>query len=71
MQTSIEVIEALGGTKAVAEMTGRTYNAAANWRVFNRFPANTFVLMQTELVKRGLSAPVALWGMAEAERVAS
>ncbi len=62
--TAVDVIDALGGTKAVAEMTGRTYNAAHNWRAFDRFPANTFLTIQRALDERGASAPSELWGMA-------
>ena len=65
LTTTSEVIDALGGTKAVAELTGRTYRAAFNWRSKPKFPSNTFVTIRQELEKRDLYAPLALWGMAE------
>ena len=65
LETTKEVIDALGGTSAVAKITGRTYNAAHNWRSFEKFPANTFVVMSRALRAKGLSAPAELWGMVE------
>ncbi len=62
--TTVEVIDALGGIAAVAELTGRKYTAAANWNVSDRFPANTYVILHHALHQRGLSAPPELWGMA-------
>ena len=63
--TTKDVMDALGGTAAVAKITGRTYNAAHNWRSFDRFPANTFVVMSRALRAKGLNAPAELWGMVE------
>lgn len=65
LSTTVDVIEALGGTSVVAELTGRTYPAAFNWRRFDKFPANTFVVMNRALAAKGKSAPASLWGMAE------
>jgi len=70
LETTAEVMDALGGNKAVAQMTGRKYNAAANWRAFPKFPSNTFLVMRGELHKLGKTAPASLWGMAEVEQVA-
>jgi hypothetical protein len=70
LQTTQEVIEALGGVSAVAKLTGRTYNAAHNWRSFTTFPANTYVTMTVALAAQGKTAPASLWGMVEPERVA-
>jgi hypothetical protein len=63
LQTVAEVFEALGGIAKVAELTGVRYNAASNWKSFNRFPARTFLLIQTELDAMGLRADPDLWGM--------
>jgi hypothetical protein len=60
--STIEVIDALGGT-----LTGRTYNAAFNWRSAGKFPCNTYLKMQAALAAHGHNAPASLWGMAEAE----
>jgi hypothetical protein len=58
-----EIVETLGGTRAVAELTGVTYSAVANWIMFEKFPPNTYVMMKDELEKLGLDAPPALWKM--------
>lgn len=58
-----DVFDALGGIAKVAEITGTTYNAACNWKSFNRFPSRTFLLLQSELDTKGLRADPSLWGM--------
>jgi hypothetical protein len=65
LQSTIEVIEQLGGTAEVARLTSTTSKAVSNWRVFDRFPANTYLLIQAELARRGKSAPDHLWSMRE------
>jgi hypothetical protein len=62
LSTTIAVIEALGGTSAVAALTGRTYPAAFNWRSAETFPSNTYVKMTNALEDKGMSAPPSLWG---------
>ena len=62
-----EIIKKLGGLNAVAEITARNPKAITNWRIFNRFPSNTFVAMQRALVELGYTAPPDLWGMVSAE----
>jgi hypothetical protein len=66
LNTTAEVMDALGGNAAVADLTNSTYKAAANWRAFETFPARHFVVMTKALEDRGLTAPVSLWGMTEA-----
>lgn len=61
--TTAEVMDALGGTGAVAVLTGSKPSAASNWRGFDTFPANTYVAMKAALEARGLTAPDSLWGM--------
>jgi hypothetical protein len=63
LETAKEVFDALGGISSVAEATGRKYKAVANWKSFNRFPANTYLALQNALKRRGVSASPALWGM--------
>jgi hypothetical protein len=63
LSTTVEVIEALGGTTAVAALTGRTYPAAFNWRGATRFPANTYITITRALEAKGKTAPPSLWGM--------
>jgi hypothetical protein len=57
------VIDSLGGTDAVARLTGRGQPAASNWRTRSRFPANTYLIMTKALTAKGLFAPAWLWGM--------
>lgn len=64
-----EVIDALGGIHAVAELTGRKYAAVHNWHASGRFPPNTYVTLTSALAAQGKTAPAALWGMVEPERV--
>jgi len=63
LETTAEIVEALGGIAKVAELTGRSYNAAANWVTAPTFPADTFVLLKAELRKLGFIAPPSLWRM--------
>lgn len=66
LETTKQVIDALGGNAAVRELTGlRT--AQAVWEYVNRgnFPPKTFVVMQEALRDRGFSAPASLWQMLE------
>jgi hypothetical protein len=69
LSTTAQVMDALGGISAVAELTGSRYKAAANWKAFDTFPAKHFLVMTRELKRRGKVAPPSLWGMTEAERV--
>lgn len=61
--STAEVIEALGGYRAAAQITGRKDSAAWNWHKFATFPSNTYVAMQEMLAEYGYSAPPSLWGM--------
>jgi hypothetical protein len=63
LKTAQEVFDALGGTAKVAELTGVKYNAASNWKSFNRFPARTFLSLQSALEAKGLRAAPELWNM--------
>jgi hypothetical protein len=65
LTTTAEVMAALGGTTAVARLTNRKVTAASNWQSFDKFPANTFVVMTEALRRIGRSAPPSLWGMVE------
>jgi hypothetical protein len=61
-----DVVDALGGIPIVAEMTGTTRNAVYNWVANKLFPADTYLLIQSELKSRGLVAPDHLWPMRKA-----
>jgi hypothetical protein len=66
LKSTSEVMDALGGNGAVAEMTGRTGKAVSNWRKFSSFPSNTFVILKSALALKGFIASDALWAMTEA-----
>lgn len=63
LNTTVEVIEALGGLRSVAALTGRKPGAAWNWKKSPTFPSDTYVVMQDEIARMGHSAPPSLWGM--------
>lgn len=64
LETVEDVIEALGGTAAMARLTGSRMTAVSNWRrQYNRFPARTYTHILAELEKVGKTAPASLWGM--------
>lgn len=67
LRSTKDVIDALGGVRAVASLTGRNYPAAHAWLGMNRFPANTYLVLTAALHRDGKTAPPSLWGMAEAE----
>ena len=67
LQTADEVIDALGGTGATARLTGRKAQHVTNWRAAGRLPADTFLILKTELKGRGKTAPPALWGIRQPE----
>jgi len=58
-----DVIDALNGNAAVAELTDSSMNSVYNWRAANKFPADTYLLIQSELKARGRVAPDKLWPM--------
>ena len=66
------VIDALGGTKATAEMLmwhapekGTKDQHVSNWRSTRRLPAWTFLILTQELGAIESSAPPSLWGIKE------
>lgn len=63
LETTEQVIEALGGNGPVAELTLSKPNAVSNWRSFSTFPSNTYVTLTAALQDIGKSAPPSLWGM--------
>lgn len=63
LRTTSQVMDALGGNSAVAELTGSSNKAVWNWRVSETFPSNTYVAMTAALAAIGRSAPATLWGM--------
>jgi hypothetical protein len=63
LTSTSDVMDALGGNLAVAELTQSTVKAVWNWRGFETFPSNTYVAMTNALLAKGKSAPASLWGM--------
>lgn len=70
LQTTDDVIKALGGREAVAALVGRDKHSTLNWRSDGRgkFPSDTFLVMTKALEKKGLSAPPSLWGQIDPTR---
>lgn len=60
-----EIVEILGGVEEVAKLTGAQPGSVRwNWlNCYGAFPASTYVVMITELRKRGYDAPPWLWKM--------
>jgi cell division protein YceG involved in septum cleavage len=56
-----EVIDHLGGTSKVAELTKRSPSAVSNWRAEGYLPPKTYYVMTGALASRGLAALPALW----------
>ena len=46
LNTAEAVVDILGGTRAVAKLTGRSDPAVSNWRKANSFPANTYLTLK-------------------------
>jgi hypothetical protein len=65
INTADEVIDRLGGPTEVSRLIGVSIQAVTNWRT-RGLPPETFVVLTTELNKKSLYAPPALWRMREA-----
>lgn len=63
LKTTSEVLDALGGNSAVEALTGSRPSAISNWRGFETFPSNTYIVMTEALRLKGKSAPASLWAM--------
>lgn len=72
LQTTDEVIDALGGNERFAEIVGTTPNAVRNWRINLRgsFPNDVgmYLRVTKELKRRKLSMSLALWGNPQYQR---
>lgn len=62
LTTTNAVIDALGGTKKVAILTGRPDQAVSNWRR-RGFPPETFIVLTDALNAIECIAPSELWSM--------
>jgi len=66
LATVEEVVEALGGNRQVAALTGRkSLHAVSMWKARGSFPSNTLLIMQAALNARSQKAPSKLWGIPE------
>jgi hypothetical protein len=71
LYTVQEVIDRLGGLKAVAELTEANTKQAWHWAGrAGMFPANTYVVMQRALTRAGYQAPARLWNMKGLDKAA-
>lgn len=61
--TTSDAINALGGTKAVSQLTGASQQAVSNWRRQPTLPSTKVLIMRAELERRGFEAPLSLWGI--------
>jgi len=71
LRTTSEIIDALGGIEAMAELTGTSENGVYNWRAGKQFPADTYRLLNDELKEIGHDAPDHLWPMRTAPKKAA
>lgn len=62
LETTREVLDALGGDHAVAALTGSDYKNVEGWRRAQTFPSRYFLVMTFALHKKRRSAPPELWG---------
>ena len=72
LETTSQVMDALGGNGPVTVLTASKPTAVSNWRGFPTFPSNTYVAMIGALHAIGKTAPPSIWGMrvpSEPERV--
>lgn len=60
-----QVVDALGGTVAVADLTGKKPQQISLARKSGRLPTDTFLIMGEQLRQSGFQAPPRLWGMKE------
>lgn len=71
MLTTVEsVITALGGTGAVATLTGFGPTAVSNWKARGRIPSEQFLIVTNALTTRNLAADPKVFGFAEPEKQA-
>ena len=62
LQTVADVIDALGGPKAAAEVTKRSTDSIYKWRKENKLPfRHYYVLNEALSVRRSTAVPENLW----------
>lgn len=68
LKTADQVIDALGGTFAVARLCSVVPSAVSNWRKNDRIAGGKYLIMMKALERQNLSARDALWGQVETAR---
>ena len=71
LRSTSDIIDALGGIEAMAELTGTSINGVYNWRAGTQFPADTYRLLKDELKAIDIDAPDHLWPMRQAPKKAA
>jgi hypothetical protein len=56
-----DVVKAMGGRKAVAELTGVTRKAVHVWVLQRSFPSKIYLVLKDALAKLGLEADVSIF----------
>jgi hypothetical protein len=61
LETTVQVLRALGGDRAVSVLTGADYKNVETWKRSKTFPARYFLVMFLALRNSGHSASPSLW----------
>jgi hypothetical protein len=61
LKTTVEIIDLLGGTAAVARLTRRSDQQVSRWKSNGRFAPQTYLVMMNALQARGHWASPSLW----------
>lgn len=56
-----EIVDALGGRRAVGDICGVGYNAVANWCAWNQFPLAAHLALSNACAEKGIMLPDALF----------
>ncbi len=70
LRTVATVIKELGGDMRgmntyVAELTHKSLQCVTNWKAKDRFPPDTYLILQKALKEHQATAPARLWGIVE------
>jgi hypothetical protein len=63
-----EVMDVLGGVKAVAEMTRNSRTSLWNWKQAGQFPPRHYRMMRDALLERGCVADLRLWAFTQTKK---
>jgi hypothetical protein len=67
LETLEDVMTALGGRQAVADLLDAKSSTISMWKYAGKFPANTYVIMTDALHAIDKTAPATLWAMKKTE----